>query len=260
MKDDIDRQFEIDLHTIDSYQNRSITYLELRYQVALIIMTTIVGVWGFLGIIVTSDNISNKFTIYLLINLAILITIFLIYIWRLWVHDIYQEEVNAGSFVWKLLIQYNNLSSVIQEGFSESLINKKVKKADPDFYNYLKKGHGSIKEKVDFYTEFRNKLSISGFLLFDTISIAIIIIFGVAGLLSLDLLSFLVFDEVYSVSRSHGWIYDGTRLVILFFMIFFSFQIFKLMLRVFFLTKNDFMNTKTDLYQKFLTNKNGGGK
>jgi len=78
MVSDDEKSFQIDLQFSELLRNKALKLLELRYQVAILIIPTIIGLWGFLGLIVTSKIMKdNFFTVYLLIYIGLIVTIFL---------------------------------------------------------------------------------------------------------------------------------------------------------------------------------------
>ena len=94
MVSDDEKSFQIDLQFSELLRNKALKLLELRYQVAILIIPTIIGLWGCLGLIVTSKIMKdNFFTVYLLIYIGLIVTIFLIFVWRKWVHDMFDEEL-----------------------------------------------------------------------------------------------------------------------------------------------------------------------
>ena len=78
---------------LDQISDKCLKILELRYQIAIIIIPTIIGLWGFIGIIATSIFFNlNPLFIPLIVYIGVFVTIFLIYLWRIRVHDLFKEE------------------------------------------------------------------------------------------------------------------------------------------------------------------------
>jgi hypothetical protein len=78
---------------LDQISDKCLKILELLYQIAIIIIPTIIGLWGFIGIIATSIFFNlNPLFIPLIVYIGVFVTIFLIYLWRIRVHDLFKEE------------------------------------------------------------------------------------------------------------------------------------------------------------------------
>lgn len=257
MTDNNKIQYEIGLHLTDYFRNKCNTLLELRYQVALIIIPTIIGVWGFLGLIVTSNLIKDKyFTVYLLITAGIFFTFFLIFLWRKWVHDIFGEEITLEYMDQDFLLKYYYTLDESKKLIKNELQNLKISDVDGDFCDYLK-NHGSIPEKEDFCKDFKSKQSTSGFFTIDWYSIIAITLFGCFGLISPVLLSELVFDNFDINVNSPQWIY--VHIFILISTILFIWRVSILMRRST-LSKKELQKSKNPLYIKFLNYKETGKK
>jgi hypothetical protein len=199
-----DESFQMDLHFSDFCRNKELKLLELRYQVAIIIIPTVIGLWGFLGLIVTSEIMKNQpFTVYLLIYGGLIVTIFLIFIWRKWVHDMFEEELKLGEGELKIELKHSESCSIVRTVI-DNIFNEKVKKIDSDFYEYLIERS----DKYEFYKDLKLKLSSSGFNRIDRLSqIVIGILWGIGIILPL-LLYILVFRNYWIFLKIfQNWIF-----------------------------------------------------
>lgn len=176
-----DLQVTNDLQLKNNNQERGLKLLELRYQVALIIIPTIIGLWGFIGIIVSSKFFQNH-VIWgsIIVEFGCILSIFLIWIWRTRVHDIFDEETVLYSN--QIGLDLAGLSFGLKPSYLEYmkyLLEKKVKSRYPDFYDFLKRN----KRFYCYYMKFKGKLSESGYRDIDKKSqgaIGFFLIFGVA--------------------------------------------------------------------------------
>jgi hypothetical protein len=201
MKLEDDKRFELYLHWIDFFLARSTKLIELRYQVALIIIPSIIGLWGFLGVAITSKIFEDRpFPVYLMIYFSLIVTILLILIWRLRVHDIFYEEINLqlGNVYCEIK---SSKSFTITRDVIDLILKEKIEKLDSDFYQKLMKSEG---DKLKFYRYFNLKLSESGFDQIEEYAQICISLLCVTGLILPYLLLPLVFSEKF-------WIFSWVR-------------------------------------------------
>jgi hypothetical protein len=93
----IDAWEQIRLNQMNFLLDKCLKSLELRYQVSVIIFPTIVGLWGFIGLIITSKLFKNNGLFFNFgITFGVCVTIFLLMVWRIRVHDLSDEEIDAG--------------------------------------------------------------------------------------------------------------------------------------------------------------------
>jgi hypothetical protein len=149
-----DENFQYWLNIQKHYQQLQLQQLTARYQVGLIIIPTIVGFWGFIGLIVISQYfIDHPLFIDIVASGGIIITFFLIWMWRKRVHDISSEEITYNSKHAKIEAELflrkspeEDIENLIENDFSsdypvspyiaytKSAMKKKLSK---DFYEHL---------------------------------------------------------------------------------------------------------------------------
>jgi hypothetical protein len=210
MKLEDEKRFDLSLHLIDYFRARAINLIELRYQLALIIIPSVIGLWGFLGVIVTSKTFENRpIPVYLLFYIGLLATIFLIFIWRTRAHDMFQEELCLHCGELYCEIEACSSSTYVSDAIDDTLQNKKIDKLDADLYKIL---INSDEEKMKFYDYFKLKLSFSGFDQIEIMAQIAITILCITGLiLPYILLPLVFYDKFWTFS----WIWDGLHVSII---------------------------------------------
>jgi hypothetical protein len=192
---------QIRLDNINFYQEKILKMLDNRYQWGVIIIPTIVGLWGFIGLIITSKLFEKQWIFfYGIITLGIFITNLLVYMWRIHVHDIMKEELEYGRQLIKIeadLICENKSKQEINYAIERDLTYEtrkfhymgvpwgafhnsdgKVYKEFEECYGYLRKN----KKIYDFFEKYYAKLgqkSLDGIDLCSQIGICAIGVFGI---------------------------------------------------------------------------------
>jgi len=210
------------------YNSKISKLLEFRYQIAIIIIPTILGLWGFIGIIITSKLFSkNPYSILFGTYFGIILSIFLIYMWRTRVYDLFIEEITVNIWlakfekiimfedsdipptkIWKYLPHFNQLKlSTIRKIYPKSKLKEDeyLLELFADFDEKLKQ---QIKKPFDS-EEFKTliKMYDSGFEDMEKWVSGVILGFGIVGIVvsiyfcnQLFLLALLVSSIIVIVS------------------------------------------------------------
>ncbi|HPD74795.1 MAG TPA: hypothetical protein PKZ65_01910 [Methanoregulaceae archaeon] len=138
--DEIEKRFEWYLQTLNHYQEKINERTRLRYEMALIFIPTIIGVWGFIGLILTSDFIEkNPMDVPIVAFIGTFGTAFLMYLWRKRTFDLFIEELK------NLDIQYYFHNRMVDETDVqlEKISNRhyliKLKREFPSYYEEVDK-------------------------------------------------------------------------------------------------------------------------
>jgi ABC-type cobalt transport system substrate-binding protein len=190
-------------------RQKFLKYIELRYQLAIVLIPTIVGIWGFIGVTATSDLFRGKSSaIILIVYLGIILTISLLTYWRFQVYKMYYEEFLTN--VTELGSEYDErfwgLFSPTSQGMN-SLFQNIKEKGGIDVYNYLisLSAEDERKIKYGFFKKFGFKLQPSAFYISDFICIIIISILGIIGWIFPFWLLPLVFEDYNFLTVPPYW-------------------------------------------------------
>jgi len=151
------RLFEYYLHSYDCYQETLRNKMELRYQLPLIFIPTIVGLWGFIGLIITSDFITreNPFLFGIIAYAGLICTFLLILMWRHRAFDLFKEELRVHNTILKFEDEIRNVTHTPIKDISKRYYLKNVKTIFRQYYV-------DLYSKIDVFDEddetFRLKL------------------------------------------------------------------------------------------------------
>jgi hypothetical protein len=191
----------------DHHRNKSLTLYELRFQLAIIIFPTIIGLWGFIGLIITS-TLFEKYPIfmYIVVNIGIFFTILLIWYWRERVHRIFEEEM--GLYIIGVHIEgseklyhgdvFPNIENIIRT------LHQKVRENYPEFYKKLTRI-----QKCNFYMKYRLKLSNSGYESIDMLSqISIYVFWAFWFIWTYIFFSIILMQSQLTMTILDNWIFS----------------------------------------------------
>ncbi|MGB7992332.1 hypothetical protein [Methanoregula sp.] len=179
----IDEQsFEYNIYILENLFNQTTKILELRYQLAIIIIPTIIGLWGVIGVLITSSFVSLYVSrVYILIEIGFISTILLIWMWRNRVHDMVREQILTNDYrIWLELNGLGKKRFAPQFQSILELVKKKLTQMNrEDFFKELK----NDKKIYSFYRKFNVNLSECGCKDIDEKSKLLIYFVGVLGIL-----------------------------------------------------------------------------
>jgi len=193
--DNDEKKFLVYLNYLDFLRTKSLKFVELRYQVALVIIPTIIGLWGFIGVTVTSTFFDKAPSlINYIIVFGVVLTISLLAYWRWHVYNMFYEEFMVDF----LELDHENFVPSIStiQGEPIPILLTPAKQGMDDRLERIKKltGGSEIIESLNrifnsnpkikntFYKEFGFKLTNSGFAIADLLCIVAIFFLWVIGI------------------------------------------------------------------------------